>query len=148
MTQVTHKERRFSQELVEEYSLSEEHFIEPQPVRKVEGILACPESRRPAKKKNARMQTPNFVHFDEMAFFADSGNPVPQIPDQHTPSGRTAKPFNPPMHELPREAKRATSTQIRGLNKNMIHIDEKGYLHDGPKKVSGFDQLRELLGTG
>lgn len=194
MTKVTYKDRRFSIAFVEECKIQNqlpESECDYAPT--IEGVLPCPESRRPKKTRgNLRapvsyaeelfiesvpkfnevhprrdvgsMQSvksgrhsaaqPNesnkpqesiFMPMDEVAYFAHSGEPVPQ----HTPSGRHVKPFNPPMHELPREPKRVTQTQLRGLNANAVHIDEEGFLKEGPKqKVKGFGQLRDLLGKG
>lgn len=142
MTKVTHKERRFTRAFVEEckaQSQLPESECDYAPT--IEGVLPCPESRRPKKKRG---QVPGFVQFDEVAYFAHSGEPVPQ----HTPSGRHVKPFNPPIHELPREPKRVTQNQLRGLNANAVHIDDEGFLKEGPKKVKGFDQLRDLFGKG
>lgn len=122
MTTVTYKERRFTSAFVAECKVqSQLPESECDYAPQVEGVLACPESRRP-KKKMKRGPAAHFAHVDEVAYFAHSGDPVP------------------------REAKRVTQSQLRGLNTNAVHIDDEGFLKEGPKKVSGFGQLRDLLG--
>lgn len=132
MTKVTFKERRFTSAFVEECKAqdqSPESDCDRAPT--IEGVLACPESRRPRKTK-ARGQTPYMVHVDPIAYFAN-----PEVVLVANPAA---------VQRGDREPKRVTQNQLRGLNANAVHIDEEGFLKDGPKKVKGFDQLRDLLG--
>lgn len=115
MTKVTYKERRFTSAFVEE---CKEQEAGPHCPAAGGYVIACPESRRP-KKKKARGQTPHFAHVDPVAYLADERTP-----------------------------KRVTQNQLRGLNANAVHIDDDGFLKEGPKKVKGFDQLRDLFGKG
>lgn len=140
MTKVTYKERRFTPAFVEECKVqSQLPESECDYAPQVEGVLACPVSRKPKKKK--RGQVPGIIQIDEIGYFAQ-----PQFNEVHTRrhvgsiQNESAKPQSAQW-----EAKRVTPEQLRGLNRNAIHIDAEGFLKEGPKKVNGFGQLRDLL---
>lgn len=118
MTIVTFKERRFTRAFVEECKVqdqSPESDCDRAP--QIDGVLACPESRRPLKKK-ARGMTPHFVHVDPIGYLADERTP---------------------------NVKRVSQHHLSKLNTNNAHIHD-GQLIEKPKKVTGFENLRDLIG--
>lgn len=119
MTKVTFKERRFTSAFVEEckaQSQLPESDCDFAP--QVDGVLTCPESRRPKQKKQARGMTPHFVHVDPIGYLADERTP---------------------------NVKRVSQHHLSKLNTNNAHI-ENGQLIEKPKKVTGFENLRDLIG--
>jgi hypothetical protein len=117
MTKVTFKERRFSSAFVEECKAQDQApEADCDRAPQIEGVLACPESRRP-KKKKARGMTPHFVHMDTAAYFSTEEPKVKRVSQHH----------------------------LSKLNTNNAHIQD-GQLIEKPKKVTGFENLRDLIG--